>query len=183
VRSCLTAFSKRFGGRPVLAKRPAFVRHLDLLDAAFPQARFVHIVRDGRPVALSGRDKKMRLQALPSVESSFRAARELEPDEALHESALEWAEAVERVHNMPGIDLLEIRYEDLCADVRGVISTVLRHVGLETESFPFRRCPPTLAQTNARWVGAATERELAEISEIQRDSLLRYRYSPDLATD
>jgi hypothetical protein len=174
VRSCLRAFSKRFDGQPVLAKRPAFLRHLDLLHAAFPQARYVHIVRDGRPVALSLRDKKMRLEAL--------AGGELDPGETLHESALEWVDGLERVHSTPGIDPLEIRYEDLCADVHGVIGSVLRHAGLDTESFPFGRCPPTLSQRNARWVETATNRELAEISEIQRDSLLKYRYSPEPPT-
>ena len=45
--------------RRVLAKRTAFHRHLGLLRTAFPRARFVHIVRDGRPVALSLRAKDL----------------------------------------------------------------------------------------------------------------------------
>jgi hypothetical protein len=173
VRSCLREFSKRFNGRPVLAKRPAFVWHLDLLSAAFPQAHFVHIVRDGRPVALSLRAKKLRQAAL--------VGRELDPDVTLQESALDWVDGLERVESTPGIEPIEIRYEDFCADVHGVIDSVLRHSGLDTESYPFERCPPTLSQRNARWLERASDRELAEISEIQRDCLLRYRYSGEPA--
>ncbi len=37
-------------------KTPIYTSYLPLLDALFPQARFVHIIRDGRDVALSALD-------------------------------------------------------------------------------------------------------------------------------
>jgi hypothetical protein len=39
---------RRFGDRT-----PLYMQHLEVLEQAFPQARYVHIVRDGRDAALS----------------------------------------------------------------------------------------------------------------------------------
>jgi hypothetical protein len=169
VHSCLTTFSQRLGGRRALVKGPPAgpvrgarsLRFLDLLRSAFPDARLVHIVRDGRPLALSLRPK---------------FERKLDHHNALLAAARHWVDVLERAHTTPGIDLLEVRYEDLCEDVHGVIRTILRHAGLGTESFPFWRCPPTLSERNARWVEGATTEELAEVSEIQRDLLMQYGY-------
>lgn len=162
VRSCLTDFSERFGGRRILVKWPDFFRFLDLLRSAFPDAHFVHIVRDGRPLAFSVREKFER--------------KRLGRHDALLAAARHWVEVLERVHATPGINLHELRYEDLCGDVQGEIRSVLRCIGLETEPFPFERCPSRLSVTNTRWIEEATVEELAEVSEIQRDHLAQYRY-------
>jgi omega-hydroxy-beta-dihydromenaquinone-9 sulfotransferase len=161
VRSCLGTFSERFGRRPVLAKLPDFVRFLDLLRDAFPRAHFVHIIRDGRALALS-------------LRSQFEV--ELNHREALHAAARLWIDVLEQTASTPGIDLFEVRYEDLCEDVHGAIRAILDHAGLDADAFPYRRCPPTLAQRNVRWLEGATTEELAEVSEIQRDLLIRYGY-------
>ena len=57
VRSCLASFSERLGGRRIVAQWPDFYRFLDLLQSACPDALYVHIVRDGRPLAFSIREK------------------------------------------------------------------------------------------------------------------------------
>ena len=168
MRSCLTALSERHGHKRVLAKRPAFHRHLEILRTAFPAARFVHIVRDGRPVALSGRAKILAGQA--------EGGGGVDPNEALQAAANRWVEVLQLVEDAPGIDVCEIRYEDFCDDVHGVIRAVLRHAGLDDESFPFRRCPTTLENRNARWVDAALDQELAEITRTQRDILIQHGY-------
>lgn len=167
VRSCLAGFSKRFDDRRVLAKVPSadWYRFVRPLHVACPGARFVHIVRDGRPVAFSLRSK---------------FERGLNPHDALLAAGRHWVRAVGEVHAPSGIALLEVRYEDLCEDVHGVIRTVLRHAALETESFPFERCPAKLSQTNSRRLEAATTEELTQVSELQRDLLIRYGYPPEV---
>jgi hypothetical protein len=163
VRSCLASFSERFGGSRVLAKWPDFYRFLDLLHDAFPDALFVHIVRDGRPLAFSIREK---------------FERQLRHDEALLAAARHWVEVLESARAAPAIDLHEVRYEDFCEDVHGVLRDILGHARLDTETFPFRRCPRTLsAGSNARWLGEASVEELSRVSRIQRDRLVEYGYS------
>ena len=111
VRSTLTAFSRRHGRRMVLAKWPEFHQNLDLLAEAFPQAHFVHIVRDGRPIALSLRAKFERT---------------LDHDEALQAAARHWVDALTRTDAAREIDVLEVRYEDFCRDVHGTIRSGAR---------------------------------------------------------
>ena len=162
VRSTMTGFSRRHGRRMVLAKWPDFHRHLGVLNEAFPHARLVHIVRDGRPVALSLRPKFERT---------------LDHDEALQAAAWHWVDVLARTDAARGMNVLEIRYEDFCEDVHGVIRTVLDHAGLDAGVFPFSRCPSVLSNRNGRHLEAASTRELEEVSRIQLRVLSRHGYS------
>lgn len=169
VRAHLTRFSRRYRGRRVLAKRPGFHKHLDLLREAFPQACFVHVVRDGRAVALSLRSKEVARRA-------ERGREWLAGGDALEAAASYWVEVVEHARSTTEIDLLEVRYEELCEDVHTVLRTLLLHIGLAPERFPFHRCPTTLQSRNSYWVDAASSRDLAVISGIQARHLRLYGY-------
>lgn len=168
VQAHLTAFSARHGGRRVLAKRPAFYRHLDLLRAAFPGARFVHIVRDGRPVALSVRAKEVGV--------ARREGGSPDQDDALRAAARFWLEVLGRADQLSAEERIEVRYEDLCADVHGTIRSILRRLVLDVDSFPFRRCPSTLSSRNSAWIDRASARELEEVSRIQSAALIGRGY-------
>jgi hypothetical protein len=90
-------------------KTPAHVLQIDLLAGAFPEARFLHIVRDGRDVAPS-------LTGMHFGPDHFGAA------------ALFWRERVARgraAGRRIGADRYrEIRYEDLVADPEAVLRDV-----------------------------------------------------------
>ena len=152
----------------MLAKLPPpdFYRFLEPVQAAWPGALFLHIVRDGRPVSFSLRPK---------------FERRLDPRSALLAAARHWIDALDGVHAVREIEQLELRYEDLCEDVHGVIRAILDRAALDPEAFPFQRCPSRLEQTNWRWVDQATPRELEEVSEIQREQLNRFGYPLVLA--
>ncbi len=105
----------------------------------------------------------------------------LDARSALLAAARHWVVTVDRVHAARETDLLELRYEDLCEDVHGVIRTILDRAALDPEAFPFQRCPSQLSQTNSRWVDQATLQELEEVSEIQREQLNRFGYPLVLA--
>ena len=147
----------------VLAKWPDFHQHFDVLDEAFPQARFVHIIRDGRAVALSLRPKFERT---------------LGRDEALEAAARHWVEVLARTDAAREVDVLEVRYEDFCEDVHGVIHAVLDHAGLDADVFPFQRCPAVLENRNGRHLSSASARELEVVGRIQDSVLSRHGYSP-----
>ena len=85
-------------------KTPRYVEHIPFLAGLFPDARFVHLVRDGRNVALSYADvpfgpktvaKAAQLWA-KRVSDGIMAGRSLEPGR-----------------------YLELRYEDLVSDIEG----------------------------------------------------------------
>ena len=95
----------------------------------------------------------------------------------MHAAAREWVEALDRVAAAaPRIALLELRYEDFCGDVHGALRTLLDHAELDPEVFPFWRCPRTLDVRNARWLEEASDRELADISAIEHEMLVRHGY-------
>lgn len=53
VRYVFATFAAQQGKRRYGDKTPFYVQHMPLIASLFPEARFIHIVRDGRDVALS----------------------------------------------------------------------------------------------------------------------------------
>lgn len=96
-------------------KTPGYVEHLPLLAQMFPDARFIHIIRDGRAVATSVASKPWGPPTAVSAAWWWRGCvRQGRRDGALL-----------------GPRYLEVRYEALVADPIGVLSTVCRHLGTD----------------------------------------------------
>ena len=161
LRRSVGTLSERFGGGRVVAKLPELDRHLDLLQRAFPRASFLHLVRDGRAVALSLRPK---------------FERRLDGEAALREAASHWVDVVGRATGTPGVDPIQLRYEDLCADVHGTLRSVLERCDLDPGRFPFGRCPERLSISNSRWIDAASEADLTLIAAVEAKALRRLGY-------
>ena len=105
----------REGETHVAERTPWHVFHIPLMAEVYPDARFVHIIRDGRDVARS------------IVPQPW-------PPHTVREAADEWRRSVEagrRAVAVVGDRLLEIRYEDLLADPRPVVERLYSHLGLE----------------------------------------------------
>lgn len=96
-------------------KTPAYIHHISTLARLFPEARFVHLVRDGRDVALSRLDH-------PTMSAS------------LSDLAILWKRGVEKGRRMGrrlGLrQYREIRYEDLVKDPEEVTRSVCAFVEL-----------------------------------------------------
>jgi hypothetical protein len=93
-------------------KTPGYVRHLPLLHELFPEARFVHLIRDGRDVALSA----LSWHRWPKLAKRLPASREY----PVAAAAFWWAGFV-RAGREAGVPLgkdtyHEVRYEALVAD-------------------------------------------------------------------
>jgi Sulfotransferase family len=95
-------------------KTPGYVLHIQVLARLFPEAVFVHLVRDGRDVA-----------------SSFR---DLGWAETVEEAALHWRLRVRRGQRagraLPGHRYHELRYEDLVGDPEDVLRRLCAVIGL-----------------------------------------------------
>lgn len=94
-------------------KSPGYAMHMDFIAEVFPRAQFIHIIRDGRDVALSHRK---RFGYWSSVKS-----------------AVKWPRYI-RAARMSGAKLgtnryLEVRYEELVGDVEGTARKVLDYLG------------------------------------------------------
>lgn len=118
VRALCDAVFLEFAGprsTHVSERTPLHVYHLHLIAEVYPDARFVHIVRDGRDAVRS-------LVAQPWGPTTVADAAE------------EWRSAVtagQAAAPALGERLIEVRYEDLLAHPRTVIPRIHAHVGVE----------------------------------------------------
>ena len=118
------------------ARKPAFERwgdknnfylnHIAALDSMFPDAHFVHIIRDGRDVACSYRELAQK-----RIDSAYA------PDlpTAISGIAREWKLNIETIRNSfaainPG-RTFEIRYEDLVSTPETTLQELCRSLGEE----------------------------------------------------
>jgi Sulfotransferase family len=107
-------------------KTPMYMQNLRLLERLFPDARFVHLIRDGRDAALSflamPRGIVTETWMHPQTPAGFAAQWRTEVG------------AARRLGRRVGSRYLEVRYEDLVADVEGVLRRICQFAGLEYEA-------------------------------------------------
>ncbi len=106
-------------------KTPAYMQSLDLLDHVFPEAHYVHIVRDGRDAGRSF----LAMRRRPRFDWSR--------PRGLGAFACQWREEVERARwfgctRVAG-RYLELRYEDLVSEPEVVLRKVCAQLDLEYE--------------------------------------------------
>jgi hypothetical protein len=95
-------------------KTPGYVQRMRLIQRVLPEARFVHIIRDGRDVALS------------VVPRSWGPA-------TVAAAAENWKRRIDRARRQaPHLaHYLEVHYEDLISDTEGVLRQVCEFIELE----------------------------------------------------
>ncbi|MBZ0171487.1 MAG: sulfotransferase [Phycisphaerales bacterium] len=142
-------------------------RHFHRLLTIWPDARFIHIIRDGRDVARS------------RVREGWAGNGWV--------AAHEWVSAEEEIERLAGIvgpeRVLDVRYECLLADPEDTLDRVCGFIGLAyspamldiEDSSSYKRPDPRFAQ---RWKSGAGEREIALIEDVQSDMLARRGYEP-----
>ncbi|MGE3175370.1 MAG: sulfotransferase [Planctomycetota bacterium] len=120
------AFARRRGKRHGGEKTPDYVRRMPALHGMFPRAKFVHIIRDGRDVALS---------ASAWAEPGNGPRRfELFEEEPVATTAMWWAWQVSsgrRAGEQLGPEFYrELRYEQLIDDPEGTLQGLCEFLGL-----------------------------------------------------
>ncbi len=124
VRAVFAAYAAKDGKELYGDKTPGSVTQIELLAELFPEAKFVHIIRDGRAVALSYLDRP-----------------EWGP-ETMAEAANHWKNRVSRgraAGRAIGADrYMEIRYEEVVAGPESAARNVCDFLGLEFEESMLR---------------------------------------------
>jgi hypothetical protein len=153
-------------GSSRLAERtPLHVLHLDLISEVYPDARIVHIVRDGRDVARSV------------------AAQRWGPGE-IREAASEWRTSVRAARDagLPSARYREVRYEALLEDPAPIIRDLYAWLGLPADAEIVQaataeaRVPANLGTdptgiAAAKWRDAYSAAELDAFDDVAGDLL------------
>ncbi|MFG6099696.1 sulfotransferase [Leptothoe sp. ISB3NOV94-8A] len=153
---------------------------IDFLYQAFPDAQFIHIIRDGRDAALS-HSKKPWLQAASAnsdkrESSGYRhgpyarfwvepeRVKEFESTSDIHRCIWAWRRHVssilEQAQALPADQYYELRYEDLVSQPQQAAQKLLNYLGIES-SVSSQTLYEAFSQAKATSVGG-WEREFAE---------------------
>jgi hypothetical protein len=101
-------------------KTPDYVRKMKKIQKTLPEARFIHVIRDGRDAGLSQNTRVIK-----------RGKEPVPP----REMARRWRKRIiksrEDAAAIPADEYLEVRYEDLIADTEPVLRRICELVALE----------------------------------------------------
>lgn len=117
-------------------KTPRYVLHIDVLHSLFPAARFVHVIRDGREVALSVEQWNAKRGARgPGYIEGWG-------DDPVTTTALWWGQHVRRGREAGGrigqSTYHELRYEHLTTDPEGACRDLCTFLGLDFDEAMLR---------------------------------------------
>jgi hypothetical protein len=170
-------------GRRLLNKHPRNSVRIEYLRAVFPDAFFVHVIRDGRAVVHSMLEMVEREPARRLVPMGAFCKppdwRALLREDAVEQAALQWREIVSYVLDQRpalGGQYHEYRYEDLCHDVRGVLGQAFAAAGLRADERVMARLPQRLEVQNFKWRGAFDEAQVETLLRVQGPLLERLGY-------
>jgi hypothetical protein len=154
-------------------KTPEYTAHLPVLYDLFPTAQFIHIVRDGRDVALSG------YQMHFGAKNAYAAARQ-------------WSGVLTKVQafaaTVPTTAFMELRYEDLLTNTVETFGRIIAFLDIED---PGGQVTATVGQSAARdlrtgnfgkWKTDLSRREQDMFVAIAGSQLARYGYEAATAT-
>ena len=179
LRASFAAVRRAGGGRTLVNKRVANNRRIPLLIEAFPDARFVEIVRDGRAVALSLANVDWWADSVVWWCGMTPRQWEAEGRDPWELCARTWVEELHITEaglgRVPERQQLSISYEQLVRDPTTTLTGVAAFAGLETAGgrwlagvrFPDR---------NEAWRQRLDEADIATIESVQRDDLTRLGY-------
>jgi hypothetical protein len=168
-------------GKPrFMNKQTANTQRIGAIDKMFPDASFVHIIRDGRAVASS----LLRVDWWSRTDIWWYGGTPKEWAEAggdpIELCALQWQRDVQEIldHRHLFEDrYLEIRYEDLVADTKGTVRDVVQFAGLEPSQRLMDSVPDSLPDMNYKWVEQLDASQKATLERCLGESLAALGYT------
>lgn len=182
LRDAFEAHRRWAGGRCFVTKRIANNRRIPQLLAAFPRARFVDLLRDGRAVAysLSRVDwwDETPLWWYGGTPRDWVA----EGGDPLELCARDWVEErtiIERgLEEVPAEQVLRLSYERFVQEPVATVTQVGRFAGIpRDEGWLARVAELRYPNRNEGWRAALDDDVALRIQEIQRAALARYGYA------
>lgn len=176
---------RRRSGRPrFVNKHPRNSVRMDFIDRVFPDALYLHVIRDGRAVVNSIVSRTARepyRQAIPFGDFCKPPGwQDLLREDPVEQAALQWVTLVRHVRET-GARLdgryLEYRYEDLCDFPRTVLADLFSFAGLRLSTSVLARLPERLWNENHKYRSHLSEDQIAVIERVGGDLLHELGYS------
>jgi hypothetical protein len=185
IRAVFGAYQVIRRKRYFLNKSPMNTNRIAYLLEIFPDARFIHIIRDGRAVVRSFMQK-----ILPKIQASPESYKAYGVNPSNAEVALKLAEFwssslidVQQADQDFGLSksgrLFKLTYENLCADMRGTIRALCDAIGLDFNRFDEKVWQTPVANQNHKWRGAYSDELLSKLLQQMQPHLQDYGYQDD----
>lgn len=186
----IDSFRKQLTGRrPQLVVKITGWPRLDFLHRVFPDARFIHIVRDGRPVAASflkvdwwdgwrGPNHWRYGQLTPEQDEEWRRHKL----SFIALAGIQWKILMDAMESAkracPRAALLELRYEDICRDPIAGFRQAAAFCDLPwMASFERAVGAARLRSENEKWRRDFTPEQQGMLDSVLHDYLVRYGYA------
>jgi len=171
------------GKERFINKHPRNSIRLDYIEAIFPDAYYIHVIRDGRAVVnsiIDNIEKRPERQGFPY--GNFCKPpnwREYLNEDIVTQSAHQWDEIVKYILDRKdslGNRYIEIKYEDLCVNTRDTYKALYDFVGMSTAADELQKIPEQLSSMNYKFLEKFTPEQLKTIVSIQGDLLKKLGY-------
>jgi len=177
-------FHRRRQGRArFVNKNPRSSVRIDYIRAVFPDARIIHVVRDGRAVAHSLLREVRRTGERQGVPfGNFCKPpdwRTLLREDPVEQAALQWREIVRFVLDRRaalGASYHQFRYEDFCENPRAVLQRAYEFSGLRADEEALARLPKRLDSQNFQWKVSLLPEQIETLNRIQGALLAELGY-------
>lgn len=179
-----------FGVYQALLRKPVFLNktplntfRLPFLLEIFPQARFVHLVRDGRAVTYSYTRKQGK--AIQQYPDAYAGLGMDHSSEALAlQLAAFWRQNIEEIERQDAAlelqargRLLTIAYRDLCADVSDTLAQISDFIGVDPARFHQDTWQVKVNNRNTKWQSAWSDTTQDRIVAQMEPTLSQWGYT------
>jgi hypothetical protein len=163
-------------------KHPRNSLRIGYLRRVFPDAHFIHVIRDGRAVVSSmlaqiGRRERRQKRPMGGF-ARPPGWRAMLRDDLAEQAALQWRAIVRTVREQRlalGSAYTEVRYEDLCARPRDTYSELFRSVALASDAAALAGIPERLEQSES-WRERLSPEARATVEKAAGDLLRELGY-------
>jgi hypothetical protein len=155
-------------------KAPRTIYLLPFLLAEFPQMKFIHVLRDGRDMALSANQVQLRKHG-----SAILSWRERVFHSKPERSVLLWSRVNARAAKFGESELpenyLRVRFEDLCAKPLETTAHIINFLNARIDPEPIAKAEISPPSSLQRWKSCSPTL-LAKLERLGGDSLRKFGY-------
>ncbi|MBA3871147.1 MAG: sulfotransferase [Anaerolineae bacterium] len=163
-------------------KTPLNTFRIPQLLKTFPEARFVHLVRDGRAVTQSYA-KKQRHDMNKDVEVYRALGYDYPFEELALKLAAYWQRTIDEVtlreqqFNLTAKgQMLEIKYDDLCSQTDATLEKLCQYMGIQKDRFKPEAQQIQMKDQDYKWRTELSPEIIAATQQLQANGLKRWGY-------